>query len=455
MGKLKKRRQLFNFKTSTLDQYAVNNDDILVTGLAKDKYLIMIGVKEKETKAKVSLVAKHCSNPLLAQFVQQTEDRKMGKLKQQTIDLTEDMDTESIEILNDEMHRDKMKNVRQRAHDKSNRQLQDDLYSAQKFAEDYNPKAYTNQIIEEIIRIENERKEKERKRKEEEQERIRVKKEEERKALQLQNEMEIEEESKDEEKERIDAKMCTLSEKETMLIEQMLEADLSHKVASHKGQSLDVTVKDLCTLEDGQWLNDEVMNFYMALLQDRNNQRSDSERIRVLLMNTFFFTKLSSNSYNYKAVKRWTKQIKLKKKGVTNVNTIFELDKFIFPVHVNKIHWCCGCINFKQKKFEYFDSMNGSSTSFFRTIRKYLSDEHKDKLKGDMGKYMLDLNEWTNDDHKSSYPQQNNGVDCGVFTSKCADWISDDLYPNYSQNDMSYFRKRMIVEIIRGKTQDC
>eukprot|EP00483_Globobulimina_turgida_P009427 UN09446 len=171
-------------------------------------------------------------------------------------------------------------------------------------------------------------------------------------------------------------------------------------------------------------------------------------------MNTFFFTKLSSKSYNYKAVKRWTKKVKLVKKGLTNLNNIFELDKFIFPVHVNKIHWCCGCINFKEKKFEYYDSMNGASAEFFRIIRLYLMDEWKDKLKGDVGKYYLKLNEWTDDDNREKYPQQQNGVDCGVFTSKCADWISDDLYPDYSQRDMSYFRERMMIEIICGHTLD-
>merc|ERR1712190_487952 len=180
--------------------------------------------------------------------------------------------------------------------------------------------------------------------------------------------------SEDNQNKLIDAKLCPLSDEEENLIEQILEEPLNKKVGAHKGQSLDVTVKDLCTLEDGQWLNDEVMNFYMALLQDRNLQRrqQQNDHICVLLMNTFFFTKLSSDSYNYKAVKRWTKKIKLKKKGLAHVDTIFELDKFIFPVHVNKIHWCCGCINFKDKKFEYYDSMNGTSSSFFRDIRRYL-----------------------------------------------------------------------------------
>ena len=37
-------------------------------------------------------------------------------------------------------------------------------------------------------------------------------------------------------------------------------------------------------------------------------------------------------------------------------------------------------------------------------------------------------------------PQQCNGVDCGVFTTMCADFISDDLPLNYHQSEMSHYR---------------
>ena len=168
-------------------------------------------------------------------------------------------------------------------------------------------------------------------------------------------------------------------------------------------------------------------------------------------MNTFFYAKLSENSYTYKNVKRLTKPIKLKKKGIIIQNSIFELDKIIFPVHIGGVHWCCGCINIRDKKIEYYDSMNGSALQFFRIIKQYLKDEHIDKLKLNHIKYLLNIQEWKIDNNNNNnYPQQKNGYDCGVFASKCADWISDDMYPDYSQSDMQYFRKRMILEIING-----
>lgn len=335
--------------------------------------------------------------------------------------------------------------------------IENDVFSSKLFGLRFNAKKHgTNRIMQAIEEYKRKKQEEERikKEKEEKEEKQRKLKE-----LQALKEKEAMEMSVDEDDAAVtklrDAKLCELDDDDDELIQKIFELESNKTVGSHEKSNIEVRVKDLNTLETGQWLNDEVMNFYMALLQDRNIKRCQDEtkHCKVLFLNTFFYTKLSSNGYNYKAVKRWTKKVKLNKKGLS-ITSIFELDKVIFPVHVNKIHWCCGCINLRDKRFEYYDSMNGASSSFFGKMRRYIADEFQDKLKGDQKKFNLDLDEWTNENNKSTYPQQENGVDCGVFTSKCADWISDDLYPDYSQQDMEYFRTRMMVEIIRGKTLD-
>merc|ERR1712154_540065 len=90
-------------------------------------------------------------------------------------------------------------------------------------------------------------------------------------------------------------KLRALEEEDENLIERVFGLQHNKIVGTHQGSNIEVRVKDLCTLEDGQWLNDEVMNFYMALLQDRNIKRTkeNPKHVRVLLMNTFFYTKLS------------------------------------------------------------------------------------------------------------------------------------------------------------------
>ncbi|KAM6232412.1 uncharacterized protein LJ264_014673 [Porphyrio hochstetteri] len=78
---------------------------------------------------------------------------------------------------------------------------------------------------------------------------------------------------------------------------------------------LKVTCKDIRTLEKLQWLNDTVVNFYMALLVDRSNRKKGPS---VFAFNTFFYLKLCSGGYS--AVKRWD---------------LFTKDIIFVPVHLS------------------------------------------------------------------------------------------------------------------------
>ena len=48
-------------------------------------------------------------------------------------------------------------------------------------------------------------------------------------------------------------------------------------------------------------------------------------------------------------------------------------------------------------------------------------------------------------------PQQMNGSDCGMFTCKFAEYLSRNANISFTQEDMPYFRKRMIYEIVQAK----
>lgn len=67
---------------------------------------------------------------------------------------------------------------------------------------------------------------------------------------------------------------------------------------------------------------------------------------------------------------------------------VFSKDILIIPVHLN-IHWCCAIVNFKLKRFEYYDSMHGRNVRVFELMKTYLKSESQDKRKQE-----LDLDEW-------------------------------------------------------------
>ncbi|KAK6308415.1 hypothetical protein J4Q44_G00216860 [Coregonus suidteri] len=197
-----------------------------------------------------------------------------------------------------------------------------------------------------------------------------------------------------------------------------------------EGFRLTITRKDLQTLSHLNWLNDEVINFYMNLLVERSK---DPSLPTVHTFNTFFFPKLRSAGYS--AVRRWTKKM-----------DIFSMDVILVPVHLG-VHWCLSVVDLRKKSVTYFDSMGGNNDEACRILLQYLQQESKDKK----GKE-LDTAEWTlQSKTRNEIPQQMNGSDCGMFTCKYAEYITKDKPITFTQKHMPYFRRRMVWEILNRK----
>ncbi|XP_042607420.1 sentrin-specific protease 1-like [Cyprinus carpio] len=197
-----------------------------------------------------------------------------------------------------------------------------------------------------------------------------------------------------------------------------------------EGFRLTITRKDLQTLNHLNWLNDEVINFYMNLLVERSKQPNLPS---AYTFNTFFFPKLRSSGYN--AVRRWTKKV-----------DIFSVDIILVPVHLG-VHWCLSVVDFRKKSITYFDSMGGNNDEACRILLKYLKQEREDK-KGQN----FDTSEWTlKSKRPNEIPQQMNGSDCGMFTCKYAEYITKDRPITFTQKHMPYFRRRMVWEILNQK----
>uniref|UniRef100_A0A8C2XHR9 SUMO specific peptidase 1 n=1 Tax=Cyclopterus lumpus TaxID=8103 RepID=A0A8C2XHR9_CYCLU len=203
----------------------------------------------------------------------------------------------------------------------------------------------------------------------------------------------------------------------------------NHEVLS-EGFGLSLTRKDLQTLSNLNWLNDEVINFYMNLLVERSK---DPNLPSANTFNTFFYPKLRSSGFS--AVRRWTKKM-----------DIFSKDILLVPVHLG-VHWCLSVVDFRKKAILYFDSMGGNNDEACRMLFDYLQHESKDKK----GK-ALDTSGWTlHSKKRNEIPQQMNGSDCGMFTCKYADYITKDKPITFTQNHMPYFRRRMVWEILKHK----
>ncbi|KGL76167.1 Sentrin-specific protease 1, partial [Tinamus guttatus] len=193
---------------------------------------------------------------------------------------------------------------------------------------------------------------------------------------------------------------------------------------------LTITRKDIQTLNNLNWLNDEIINFYMNLLMERSKEKGLPT---VHAFNTFFFTKLKTAGYQ--AVKRWTKKV-----------DIFSVDLLLVPIHLG-VHWCLAVVDFRKKSITYYDSMGGINSEACRILLQYLKQESLDKKRKE-----FDTNGWSLLSKRSQeIPQQMNGSDCGMFACKYADCITKDKPINFTQQHMPYFRKRMAWEILHRK----
>uniref|UniRef100_A0A8C5P8K0 SUMO specific peptidase 1 n=1 Tax=Leptobrachium leishanense TaxID=445787 RepID=A0A8C5P8K0_9ANUR len=196
-----------------------------------------------------------------------------------------------------------------------------------------------------------------------------------------------------------------------------------------EGFRLAISRKDIMTLHNLNWLNDEIINFYMNLLMERSKQKNFP---KVHAFNTFFYPKLKNG---YQAVKRWTKKV-----------DIFSMNVILVPIHLG-VHWCLAVIDFRKKSITYYDSMGGLNNEACRLLLQYLKQESLDK-KGTC----FDTNGWTlYSKNSEEIPQQMNGSDCGMFACKYADYITKDKQISFTQRHMPYFRKRMVWEILHQR----
>lgn len=196
--------------------------------------------------------------------------------------------------------------------------------------------------------------------------------------------------------------------------------------------NISITRNDLATLIGDNWLNDEVINFYMNLLMERSEQRADDGLPRVYAMNTFFIPKLLSSGHA--GLKRWTRKV-----------DIFTYDIIPVPVHVGRVHWCMAIIDLRNQSIRYYDSMGTPNNAVLNALEQYLRDESLDKRK-----QPFDTSAFVKENMREC-PRQMNGSDCGVFSCMFAEHEARNRDIGFTQAHMPYFRQKMVFEISQGR----
>jgi len=203
------------------------------------------------------------------------------------------------------------------------------------------------------------------------------------------------------------------------------------------------TKHDFRTLNHRQWLNDEAINGYAKLVEAR--VKGDD---RPYVFISFFFSTLQGDppAYHFDKVKRWTAR------GLGKAD-LFARRAVFFPINVGNTHWTLVVADMRKRTLTYYDSLGGAGTACLELIERYLKDEYEEK-KGEPHPFA-----WTLVSAGRSTPQQDNGVDCGVFSVALLNVlhrafeldVEPDLAGTFAQSDIARIRQQIQLDLVRGK----
>jgi len=201
---------------------------------------------------------------------------------------------------------------------------------------------------------------------------------------------------------------------------------------------LELTRSDASRLSGDCWLNDECVNVYCTLVQQRYARDCH-------VFSSLFFARLSETAagFDYPGVRRWTRKVP---------NGIFERRVCLFPLNHGNRHWTLAAVFPRERRMAYFDSLR-CSPARVRHVRsvllRYLQLEHMDK-KGvplPAGEWRMDVLVGTGE------TLQKDGSACGAFAVAFCALTAAGKAPPFGllQSHVPALRARILADCLAGK----
>lgn len=214
-------------------------------------------------------------------------------------------------------------------------------------------------------------------------------------------------------------------------------------------------VSDFLLLCSGRWLNDEIMNSFVALINDRDVKArcarsaipSLTERVslppdapvlpRTHMFNTYFFSRMVERNrpYDYAGVQNWGRKFNLH---------MDDVDIIIVPINVDSNHWIAVIINIRDRSFVFYDPLMGSGQErFISHLRRWVTDEVGQHL-GQEAALDWGVEQWPVSDGRD-LPKQMDAVSCGVLA--VADCFAVGAAAAFSHFDIHVLRNRVAIAL--------
>ena len=201
-------------------------------------------------------------------------------------------------------------------------------------------------------------------------------------------------------------------------------------VVSHPHILESLTYGNLRTLKPGNWLNDEVINAYLRLV-DANLEMSNPS---VRLVNTYFLQETISNKLNQTKIMRILSRKRIDVKS---------LSRLFVPINTNNTHWSFAVIDFDKNSIVYHDSLGKGNISFKNDLLGLASLLQSERNCSPVS--------FTSISMAQNFPKQENLIDCGAFMLKGIDEMARFGSVTFGQADIDYLRNLVCFELLQGK----
>jgi Ulp1 family protease len=195
-------------------------------------------------------------------------------------------------------------------------------------------------------------------------------------------------------------------------------------------------------LKPGKWLNDDIINAYISLI----NMRSQSLGLKkAYIFNTFFYTMIEDmqgrNDYDFKKLMRIINRKKV---------NLLDYEYVLIPVNQTHYHWYLLSINLRTQTFDLIDSMTTAQETLATSLsvlqpflHDYLTATQIETPQTSFKSQIL-----------PDVPKQQNGSDCGLFTCLNMELLARvGTIGSYSvdQEFSNEARKRLSLELLFGE----
>ena len=185
-----------------------------------------------------------------------------------------------------------------------------------------------------------------------------------------------------------------------------------------------LTGKSIATMRDGEELDDNILNSYYHLIEERSKRPGYPS---ILREDIYFYVGLTNRRDG------WAPQYS---------SDMFLCDYVFFPIGTES-HWMLVYASIATRKLYYLDSL--------------LSERRAREVLGNIKAYMYNAsvklhgkdNAWVFDTEiVRNLPQQTNGIDCGVFTCQFAEHVARGGNIIFTQAEIPQIRRNMVWELM-------